>query len=163
MCFSLQRRAIFRHLNFQKCSKTVSFLASLLENVLRASGVQFFLSALSSYLRTHGFSEPTFRPSRHTNHWKNTAFRDFPNISRNCIFFLLTLLLCSACHLLTLLPCSAFQLSILSEVPLLHFLWQQWASLKSHSLFQPLAGFGSYISNSIGLLWIPSSVGLNEG
>ena len=56
----------------------------------RHSGVQFFLSALSSYLRTRRFSEPTFRPSRHTNPRKNTAFRDFPNISRGWIFFLLT-------------------------------------------------------------------------
>ncbi len=56
----------------------------------RHSGVQFFLSALSSYLRTRRFSEPTFRPSRHTNHWKNTAIRDFPNVSRGWIFFLLT-------------------------------------------------------------------------
>ena len=56
----------------------------------RHSGVQFFISPLNSYLRTRRFTEPTFRPTRHTNHWKNTAFRDFPNISRVCIFFLLT-------------------------------------------------------------------------
>ena len=56
----------------------------------RYSGVQFFLSALSSYLRTRRFSEPTFRPSRHTNHWKNTVIRHFPNISRVSIFFQLT-------------------------------------------------------------------------
>ena len=37
------------------------------------------------------FSEPTFRPSGATNHWKNTVFRDFPTFSRICIFFLLTL------------------------------------------------------------------------
>ena len=36
---------------------------------------------------------------------KNTAFRDFPNISRLWIFFLLTILLF---HLLTLLLCSSF-------------------------------------------------------
>ena len=84
----------------------------------RHSGVPFFLSALSSYLRTRRFSERTFRPSRRTNPRKNTAFRDFPNISRrcmfflwlsrDCIFFLLALLLFSAFHLLTLLLCSAF-------------------------------------------------------
>ena len=28
--------------------------------------------------------------TRHTNHWKNTAFRDFSNIWRGCMFFLLT-------------------------------------------------------------------------
>ena len=36
------------------------------------------------------FNEPTFRLTRHTNHWKNTAFRDSSNIWRGCIFFLLT-------------------------------------------------------------------------
>ena len=57
----------------------------------RHNGVQFFISPLASWLRTRRFSEPTFRPSRATNHWKNTVFRDFPTFSRICIFFLLTL------------------------------------------------------------------------
>ena len=176
MCFSLQRRAIFPHPNFKKCSEPVSFLTCWLANVLlataackfcaselqkvlrtrqffnilackcasrynfqkwseadvlctfwlanvllatvachfstsqlqkmvrsccalyiltckcasRYSGVQFFIGALNSYLRTRRFTEPAFRPSRPTNHWKNTAIRDFPNISRVWIFFLLT-------------------------------------------------------------------------
>ena len=55
------------------------------------NGVQLFISHLATWLRTRRFSEPTFRPSRPTNHWKNIAFRDFPNISRTCAFFLLTL------------------------------------------------------------------------
>ena len=42
-------------------------------------------------------SKPTFRPSRPTNHWKNIVFRDFPNISRTCIFFLLALSLSLFC------------------------------------------------------------------
>ena len=42
MCFAPQRRAIF------------------------------LISHLASWLRTCRFSEPTFRPSRVTNHWKNT-------------------------------------------------------------------------------------------
>ena len=114
MSVSLQRRAIFRHRNFQKWFETVRFLAFWLTNVRLAtaachfstsklpkvvrtrqffdiltwkcashnSGVQFFISRLNRYLRTRRFTEPTFRPSRPTNHWKNTAFRDFPNISR---------------------------------------------------------------------------------
>ena len=64
---------------------------------------------------------------------KNTAFRDFPNISRLWIFFLLTfaqLYLLSSdstsllCCVIFSLCCSAllFQLSILSEVRLLNFL-----------------------------------------
>ena len=66
---------------------------------------------------------------------KNTAFRDFPNISRLWIFFLLTfaqLYLLSSdstsflCFFIFWLCCSAllFQLSILSEVRLLNFLRQ---------------------------------------
>ena len=81
----------------------------------RHNGVQFFISHLASWLRTRRFSEPTFRPSGATNHWKNTVFRDVPTFSRTCIFFLLIF------SLLTLLT-SAFQLSILSEVSLLNFL-----------------------------------------
>ena len=122
MCFSPQRRAIFRHRNFKKCSETISFLTCSLPNVLfataacnfstselqkvlwdhqsfniftskcasRHSGVQFLISLLSTYLRTRRFNRPTFRLTQRTNHWKNTAFRNFSNIWRGCIFFLLT-------------------------------------------------------------------------
>ena len=86
----------------------------------RHNGVQFFISPLASWLRTRRFSEPTFRPSGATNHWKNTVFRDFPTFSRICIFCLLTLSLLLFFLLIFLfslpLPCSAFHLSILSEV-----------------------------------------------
>ena len=54
----------------------------------RHNGVQFFIAHLASWLRTRRFSEPTFRPSGATNHWKNTVFCDFPTFSRICIFFL---------------------------------------------------------------------------
>ena len=123
MCFAPQRRALFRHLNFQNWSERDVFLAFSLANVLRATtactfstsqlpkvvrswcalyiltsncasrhnGVQLFTSHLASWLRTRRFSEPTFRPSGDTNHWKNTVFRDFPTFSRTWIFFLLTL------------------------------------------------------------------------
>ena len=81
----------------------------------RHNGVHFFMSHLASWLRTRRFSEPTFRPSGATNHWKNTVNRDFPIFSRIYLFFLLIF------SLLTLFT-SAFQLSILSEVSLLNFL-----------------------------------------
>ena len=58
--------------------------------VFRHSGVQFLISPLTTWLRTRRFNRPTFGLTRHTNHWKNTAFRDFANIWRGCIFFLLT-------------------------------------------------------------------------
>ena len=159
MCFAPQRRALFRHLNFQKSPDDEVFCTFWLGNVLRATtactfstsqlvkmvrrswwvlyiltskcasrhnGVQFFISHLSSWLRTRRFSEPTFRPSWATNHWKNTVFRDFPTFSRICIFFLLTLSLLLFFLLIFLfslpLRCSAFHLSILSEVWLLNFL-----------------------------------------
>ena len=86
----------------------------------RHNGVQFFIAPVASWLRTRRFSEPTFRPSGATNHWKNTVFRDFPTFSRICIFCLLTLSLLIFSLLIFLfslpLPCSAFHLSILSEV-----------------------------------------------
>ena len=163
MCFAPQRRALFRHLSFQKWSDHGVFCTFWLGNVLRATtactfstsqlpkvlrdpsvlylftwkcasrhnGVQFFISPLASWLRTRRFSEPTFRPSGATNHWKNRVFRDFPTFSRICIFFLLTLSLLLFSLLIFLfsvpLPCSAFHLSILSEVWLLNFLrsWSQ--------------------------------------
>ena len=72
-----------------------NFLTSELQKVLRGpqffniftckfafrhSRVQFLMSPLSTYLRTRRFNRPTFRLTRHTKHWKNTAFRDFSNI-----------------------------------------------------------------------------------
>ena len=65
----------------------------------RHSGMQFFITHLASWLRTRRFSEPTFRPSGATNHWKNTVFCDW-------IFFLLTL---------SLLWSSLFYSSLLSD------------------------------------------------
>ena len=41
----------------------------------RHNGVHFFISHLASWLRTRRFSEPTFRPSGATNHWKNSVSR----------------------------------------------------------------------------------------
>ena len=96
MCFAPQRRALFRHLNFQKCSGHQVFCAFWLANLLRATTACNFSSliwpagsapaALASLL----FDPP--EPQNATNHWKNTVFRDFPTFSRICIFFLLTLL-----------------------------------------------------------------------
>ena len=161
MCFAPQRRALFRHLTFQKWSENGVLCTFWLRHVFRATtvctcstshlpkvvrewcalymltwkcplrhnGVQFFISHLASWLRTRRFSEPTFRPSGATNHWKNRVFRDFPTFSRICIFFLLTLslLLFSLLRFLFSLPLpyTAFHLSILSEVWLLN-ISQSW-------------------------------------
>ena len=147
MCFAPQRRALFRHLNFQKWSEPGVLCTFSLGNVLRATtactfstsqlpkvvrpcgvlyiftwkcasrhnGVHFFISHLASCLSTRRFSEPTFRPSGATNHWKNTVNRDFPTFSRICIFFLRIFSLLNCLFSLPL-PCSAFHLSTLSEV-----------------------------------------------
>ena len=42
MCFSPQRRAIFRHQNLKKCSETLSFLTFWLQNVLFATAACIF-------------------------------------------------------------------------------------------------------------------------
>ena len=89
-----------RHLNLQKWSEpqflnirattAFTFLTSQLPKVVRTwcalhiltckcasrhNGVQFFISHLASWLRTRRFSEPTFRPSGASNHWKNSVSR----------------------------------------------------------------------------------------
>ena len=82
-----QRRALFRHQNFQKWSESGVCCTFWLEQMLRATTPCTFSSG-------HMAPHPplsTFRPSRPTNHWQNTVFRDFPNISPTCIFFLPTL------------------------------------------------------------------------
>ena len=132
MCFAPQRRALFRHLNFKKCSEHEVLLAFHLDMCFAPQRRAIFPSHLASWLRTRRFSEPTFRPSGATNHWKNIVFRDSLSFSRTWIFFLLRLSLFSIFFLLLFssltLPISAFHLSILSEVWLLNFL-RQWCNI----------------------------------
>ena len=90
LCFAPQRRALFSTSQLRKVVRTWSVFSTC-ECASRHNGVQFFISHLASWLRTRRFSEPTFRPSGPTNHWKNTVFRDFPTFSGTWIFFLLTL------------------------------------------------------------------------
>ena len=127
MCFAPQRRALFRHRNFQKWSGPGVFCTFWLQNVLRATTACKF----SSLIWPHGSAPAAlasllFDPPEPQIIGKNTVFRDFPTFSRICIFFLLTLSLLIFSLLIFLfslpLPCSAFHLSILSEVWLLNFL-----------------------------------------
>ena len=179
MCFSPQRRAIFRHLNFKKWPEHAVFCAFSLENVLlataacnfstselqkvvrswlvlyiftskcasRHSGVQFLISPLTTWLRTRRFTEPTFRLTRHTNHWKNTAFRDFSNIWRGCIFFLLTF---AQLHLLS--SDSTFSSDFT-------FFWLYFISSAFHLCFSTLHIVGSLLfklpSISLTILLVP--------
>ena len=107
------RTVCFVHFAFEICAS-------------RHKGVHFFISHLASWLRTRRFSEPTFRPSGATHHWKNTVFSRLSYLFAHLdllssetfsfvIFFLLPF------SSLTL-PISAFHLPILAEVWLLYFL-----------------------------------------
>ena len=115
MCFSPQRRAFFRHLNFKKCSGHVMFCTFSLQNVLFATAACNFWfllwaptsapAALTGLL----FDWPDTRIIEKTQHFATSLtfgadVSSFFWLSRYCIFFLLTWLLYSA-----------FQLSILSE------------------------------------------------
>ena len=112
MCFAPQRRALFRHLNFQKCSENGVFCTFSLRNVLRATrACTFSTSQLPKVVRPwcalYMFTSKcasrhngvqlfishlarwlrTRRFSEPTFRRKNTVFRDFPFFSRICIFF----------------------------------------------------------------------------
>ena len=127
MCFAPQRRALFRHLNFQKWSDHGVFCTFWLGNVLRATTVCNFSSLIwPAGSAPAALASLLFDPLEPQIIGKNTVFRDFPTFSRICIFFLLTLSLLLFFLLIFLfslpLPCSAFHLPILSEVWLLNFL-----------------------------------------
>ena len=99
-CFAPQRRALFRHLSFQKGPKPVCFVHFDVEMCFPPQRRAIFHLS-SGQLASH---PPLY--------WKNTVFRDFATFSRTWIFFLLT----SDSSLSSSLPISAFNLSILSEV-----------------------------------------------
>ncbi len=132
MRFAPQRRANFWHRNVQKWSKGAVFGKLWLANVLRATAAYNF----SCLLWPHGSAPAAlasllFDPAdpqiiaktQHSVIFITFLARvsSFFSLSRNYIFFLLTLLLFSIVHLRTLLFCSAFHFSILSEVWLPNF------------------------------------------
>ena len=82
----------FSRSELQKLVRECGFVHFYLKTRFAPQWRAIFISRLNSYLRTRRFSEPTFRTSGTTNHCKNTAIRDFPNIWRVWIFFLVTLL-----------------------------------------------------------------------
>ena len=96
MCFSLQRPAIFPHRNFKKWSEHVArgaFWLKMCFSLQKRAIFHVFPQQPPPHpplYRGYFSTQPTHKSL------KNTAFRDFPNISRNCIFFLLTLLLFAA-------------------------------------------------------------------
>ena len=145
MCFAPQRRAPFRHLNFQKRSEHDVFCTFWLANVLRATLACNF----SSLIWPHG-STPTAYYSTLWSHksLKKTVFRDFPTFSRTWIFFLLRLslfwfflLLCSSPLFSSLLFSSLLFSSL--RFASLHFAWVRFASLLFSSLLFSSLRFSS--------------------
>ena len=98
--------------NVLRATTACTFLTSQLPKVVRSWGVLYILTwkcasrhygvqrfiffHLTTWLRTRRSSEPTFRPSGATNHWRNTMLCDFPTFSRTWIIFLLRLSLFSS-------------------------------------------------------------------
>ena len=116
MCFAPQRRALFRHLNFQKWSENGVFCTFWLRNVLRATTACNFSSLIwPAGSAPAALASLLFDPPEPQIIGKTQCFATFLPFSRICIFFLLIF------SLLTLFT-SAFQVSILSEVSLLNFL-----------------------------------------
>ena len=99
--------------NCQKRFGREVLLAFSLPNALRAHGVQLFISHPAKWLRTRRFSEPTFRPSGATNHWKTQCFATFlpfraPASSFFWLFLFSNLLSSSLLFSSLTLPTSAF-------------------------------------------------------
>ena len=117
MCFAPQRRAFFSTSQLPKVVRGWGVLYILTwKCASRHNGVQFFIAPVASWVRTRRFSEPTFRPSGATNHWKNTVFRDFP---------------------------IAFRASV-SSVLLLFLFWSTWKCASRHNGVQRLRCFAHF-------------------
>ena len=131
MCVSPQRRAIFGHQNFKKCSELEVFCTFWLENVRFATAACNFcflhktLSSAPAALTGLLFDWPDTRIIEKTQHFATSlTFRadvsSFFWFSDYCIFCRLTwLLYCCACHLLFNSPyCRKF----LFKLPSINFL-----------------------------------------
>ena len=122
MCFAPQRRALFRHRNFQKWSGAEVFCTFWLANVLRATTACNFSSLIwPAGSAPAALASLLFDPPEPQISGKTQCFATFLpfRASASSFFFLFFLLI----FLLSLpLPCSAFHLSILSEVWLQNFL-----------------------------------------
>ena len=96
MCFAPQRRALFRHLNFQKCSEPVSFLHVWLRNELRATTACTFSTSTSksalnpSIFYTFDF-DMCFAPQRRTL-FRHLNFQKWSGPGVFCTFCLLNVL-----------------------------------------------------------------------
>ena len=101
MCFAPQRRALFRHRNFQKWSAPLVFCPFWLGNVLRATTACTFSCLIwPAGSAPAALASLVFDPPEPQIIGKNTVNRDFPIFSRIYLFFLLIFSLLSASSLL---------------------------------------------------------------
>ena len=127
MCFAPQRRALFRHRNFQKWSECEVFLAFSLTNVLRATTACTFSSLIwPDGSAPAALASLLFDPPEPQIIGKTQCFATFlPFLASASSFFWpfrFSDLLSSTLLFSLPLPSSAFHLSILSEGWLLNFL-----------------------------------------
>ena len=127
MCFAPQRRALVRHLNFQKWSGPGVLCTFWLRNVLRATTACNFSSLIwPDGSAPAALASLLFNPPEPQIIGKAQCFATFlPFRASAASFFWLFLfsdLLSSTLLFSLTLPISAFHLSILSEVWLLNFL-----------------------------------------
>ena len=117
MCFAPQRRALFKHLNFQKRSDAEVFCTFSLRNRLRATTACNFSSLISPDVSAPAaLASLLFNPPEPRNHKKHS-------VSRLSYLFAHLHLLSSDLFSSDSSPCWLFfHLSILSEVWLLNFL-----------------------------------------
>ena len=140
--------------NVLRATTACTFSTSQLPKVVRSSSVlsiltwkcasrhnrvHFFMSHLASWLRTRRFSEPTFRPSGASNHWKNTLNRDFPIFSRIYLFFLLIFSLLSASSLLCVSTVHIVG-SLASKLPSIKYYKHGFHQFSSQNIFKGSPG-----------------------
>ena len=155
MCFAPQRRALFRHRNFYKCSEAELFCTFWLPNVLGATTACNFSSliwpdgsALAAFASLQIFGKPqwiaTFLPA-------SSFFSLFLTLSHSFSSLLSSLL--------WLFPPLLFHPSMLSEVWLLNFLrwspcWKMGGSLnRTRPFVVPLGAFFHFERIRVG--WPP--------
>ena len=148
----------------------------------RHNGVQFFISHPARWLCTRRFSEPTFRPSGATNHWKSSESRLLPFRAPASSFYRLFLFsdfLSTGSFSSLTLPTSAFSSvhivgSLTSKLPsniTTVYLWRQISKMRlfwristlDFSIFDCCSG-GRYLKNvhSPGRLRNVGSFGLKD-
>ena len=124
MCFAPQRRALFRHLNFQKSSEPVVFCTCLLRNVLRATTACNFSSLIRpASSAPAALASLLFDPPEPRIIGKTQCFATFlPFRAPGSSFFWLFLFLLLFSSLLWHFPSLLFICPYCREVWLLNFL-----------------------------------------